>query len=193
MRKIFFYILFVLVTYNVAISQTYNFTNYNVSDGIEQSDILSVSQSINGYLLYGSNGGGLGVYDGYAFKSIKEKHGLSNNIVFSIDVSHDGEIWTATKEGVSLINKNVTNVLGSYAKGVSFYSVHVNNSTNEVWFGSGQGLFKYNNKLDSIEFIKTKNDVLNTCFINTIFSDFAGYLWIGTKNACVFLLQKNGE
>ncbi|MGE0562405.1 MAG: two-component regulator propeller domain-containing protein [Flavobacteriales bacterium] len=193
MKKIIFYILYVVVSCKVVNSQTYNFTNYNVSDGIEQSDILTVSQSFNGYLLYGSNGGGLGVYDGYAFKSIKEKHGLSNNIVFSIDVSNSGQIWVATKEGISLITKDVTSVVGIYAKGVSFYSVHVNKSTNEVWFGSGQGLFKYNVELDSVELVKTKNDVLNTSFINTIYSDSDGNLWIGTKNAGVFFVQKKGE
>jgi ligand-binding sensor domain-containing protein len=39
------------------------------------------------------------------FRAIKEKHGLANNVVFSIDVSTNGYVWVATREGISKINK----------------------------------------------------------------------------------------
>ena len=193
MKTRFFYILFFFLVSNTSIAQTYNFINYTASDGIEQSDILSVSQSQNGYLLYGSNGGGLGIYDGYSFKSIKEKQGLSNNVVFSIDVDTLGEVWVATKEGVSKLNKSVTKVVKNYSQENSFYSVHVNKRTNEIWIGSSQGLFKYFNKLDSIEFIKTVNESLNTAFVNCVYTDSKNNVWVGTKNSGVFKIDILGS
>lgn len=181
-----------LIGYNLSYSQTYNYTNYNVAEGLEQSDVLTISQSKNGFLLYGTNGGGLGIYDGYSFKSIKEKHGLANNVVFSIDVANDGGVWAATREGISLLNHEVTKVSKNFAKDISFYWVHVNKSTEEVWFGSAKGLYKYFPKLDSVESIKTINEVLNTSFINCIYTDSSNNVWVGTKNAGVFVLNPSG-
>ncbi len=173
-------------------AQTYNFTNYNVADGLEQSDILSISQASNGYLLYGSNGGGLGVYDGYSFKSIKEKHGLSNNIVVAVDVLNStGEIWAATFDGISLLNSKATEVLKNFAKGQPFYCVKTNKK-GEVWFGSGKGLYVYNQNKDSVEYYDAKDELLNNSNIQTLYFDASGNLWIGTKNAGVFSLI-NGE
>ena len=185
-------LLVVIFTSNTS-AQTYNFINYNVADGLDQSDVTSISQAQNGYLLYGSNGGGLGVFDGYSFKSIKEKNGLANNVVFSIDVAVDGNVWAATREGVSVLNKEVTKVKKNYTEVVSFYWVHVNKNSNKIWFGSAQGLYQYNAKLDSVEFFKTKNEVLNTSFINCIYTDSDNKTWVGTKNAGVFVIDKLGN
>ena len=88
----------------------YNFINYNVGEGLEQSDILCVEQASNGYLLYGSNGGGLGYYDGYKFQAIKEKNGLSNNVVFSIVVDLNHNNWCATNSGISIIDNNLKRI-----------------------------------------------------------------------------------
>lgn len=193
MKTRFFYILFFFIISNTSIAQTYNFTNYNVADGLEQSDIISITQASNGYLLYATYGGGLGVYDGYSFRAIKEKQGLVNNTVISIDTDSNGEIWVATREGISLLNKEATKVKKNFAQEVTFYWVHVNKTTQEKWFGSAQGLYKYNVQFDSIETYKTTNEVLNTSFINCIYSDSQNNLWIGTKAAGVFLIKKSGQ
>jgi len=193
MKTRILFVIFLALIVQLGRSQTYNFTNYSVSDGVDQSDILAVSQSTNGYLLYGTNGGGVGVFDGYHFRAIKEKHGLANNVVFSIDVSVGGDVWVATREGLSRINKNVTKVTKSYLKESSFYVVSVNKPNNDVWFGSSQGLYKYNTKLDSVEFVKTENELLNTAFINCIYTDSAANMWIGTKASGVFMINKNGK
>ncbi len=170
-------------------AQTYNFTNYNVSEGLEQSDIITINQAANGSLVYGTYGGGVGVYDGYGFSAIKEKHGLANNTVLSIDVDKNGSIWVATRNGISVINKEVNKVKKNYFEGTSFYWVHVQETTSDIWFGSALGLYKYNTKLDSVKFYKTSNEVLNTSFINCIYSDVGNNLWIGTKNAGVFSID----
>lgn len=193
MKKHLIHLILLVLVCKTSLSQTYNFTNYNVAEGLEQSDILSVSQSQNGFLLYGSNGGGLGIYDGYIFKSIKEKHGLANNVVYSIDVANDGSVWVATLDGISLLNKEVTKVSKNFAKEISFYWVHVNKTTQEIWFGSAKGLYKYFPKLDSVEVVKTSNVVLNTSFINCIYTDSTNNVWVGTKNAGVFVINPSGK
>lgn len=174
------------------VAQTYNFSNYNVAQGLEQSDVLSLSQANNGYLLYGTNGGGLGVYDGYSFKSIKEKHGLANNVVMSVTKDNEGKIWVATRNGITSLNNQVTSVIRSYYIGKSFYYTYANVQTKDVWFGSGQGLYKYNSTLDSVELYKSSNEILNGSFINCIYSDISQNLWVGTKNNGVFKIDTKG-
>jgi ligand-binding sensor domain-containing protein len=144
-------------------------------------------------LLYGTNGGGIGIYDGYDFSSFKKKYGLSQNEVFSIDVGNTGEIWAATKTGINLLNKEVNRVKKIYQQEIAFYWVYVNKNTNDAWFGSAQGIYKYNTEKDTVEFFNSTNDLLNNSFINCIYSDADNRLWVGTKNAGVFVIDSTNK
>lgn len=190
------YIILFLVILHVSFSvnaQTYNFSNYNVADGLEQSDILAISQASNGYLLYGSNGGGLGIYDGYSFKAIKEKHGLSNNVVFSIDIAQSNKIWVATYAGVSVVNAKVSKVISTYAAGTPFYCVKTNRSNGEVWLGSSKGIYTYDQNKDSLVVFKTQDETLNNTAVTCLNIDSKNRLWVGTKTSGIFLVEKNGN
>lgn len=192
--RFFIIIFFSVLIFAVKLTaQTFNFTNYSVSDGVDQSDILSVSQAKNGYLLFGTNGGGLGIFDGYYFKTIKEKHGLSNNVVFSVDVSDNGDVWVATREGISRINSNLTKVEKNYQSEVSFYSIHVNKRNKDVLFGSSQGIYKYSFANDSVVFVQTEDKILNSSFTNCIYTDVQNNIWIGTKSAGLFRIDEKGK
>jgi len=186
------FIITILVSFS-ANSQTYNFSNYNVADGLEQSDILAISQATNGYLLYGSNGGGLGIYDGYSFKSIKEKHGLSNNVVFSIDIAKSDEVWVATYAGASLVNSKVTKVIANYAEGVPFYCVKTNRNNGDVWLGSSKGIYTYDKNKDSLVAYKTQDEALNNTAVTCLNIDSENRLWVGTKTSGLFVVEENGK
>ena len=121
MLKYAAYIFLSIIAYTGVYSQTYNFKNFNVAEGLEQSDVTTLSQAKNGSLLYGTNGGGIGIYDGYDFSSFKKKSGLSQNEVFSLDVENNGDVWVATKEGITLLNKEVNRVKKIYHQTTSFY------------------------------------------------------------------------
>lgn len=72
MLKHFIIIFISIITFSRVYAQTYNFKNFNVSEGLEQSDVITIAQAKNGSLLYGTNGGGIGIYDGYDFSSFKK-------------------------------------------------------------------------------------------------------------------------
>jgi ligand-binding sensor domain-containing protein/serine phosphatase RsbU (regulator of sigma subunit) len=179
------------LSYNYSIAQTYNFINYNVGEGLEQSDILCVSQSSNGFLLYGSNGGGLGYYDGYRFNAVKEKNGLANNVVFSISTDANNNIWVATNGGVSELTPNLKKVLRSLNPGTPFYCSFYSNEQDRLYFGSGKGLFYLDNSSDSLVKLVTGNEQLNGAFINTVYTDADANLWIGTRQKGVFRVKGN--
>lgn len=189
---IILFLLFV-VEQNTFGQLRYNFTNYSVADGLEQADILALNQAKNGYLLYGSNGGGLGVFDGYSFFTIKEKNGLANNVVFGVSVASTGKVWVATKQGISKVDNTLSNVLSNYQTDKSFYCTQTNTANTTVWFGSAKGLYQYDEKVDSVIFYKSSNTELNAAFINCIYIDAANNVWVGTREHGVFKINKDGE
>lgn len=193
MSKKLIYLFSILLVFSVLTvnSQTYNFINYNVGEGLEQSDILSVNQASNGYLLYGSNGGGLGYYDGYNFYSIKEKNGLANNVVFSIAINKANEIWVATNSGVNTLTPNLNKITNTYNKGTAFYCSYYSNSQDRVYFGSAKGLYFFNG--DSLENYISPNESLNTAFVNAIYSDSKSNLWIATRQKGVFKVTQDNK
>jgi len=189
MQRFLLLLIFSLCLTNFGNAQTYNFLNYNVEDGLEQADILSITQTKNGFLLFGTNGGGLGIFNGYEFKSFKEKQGLSNNVVFSVSIDLKEQVWCATNSGVSKINKNLANVEKNYLKDIPFYVGYSNQNTN--YFGSAKGLYIYNQQTDSIIKKDFNHEVLDKAWITTIYIDSQKNIWIGTQNDGVFKVDKD--
>jgi ligand-binding sensor domain-containing protein len=76
---ILFFLCFLGIKSN---SQTYNFKNYNIEQGLPQSQVLTIFQDHNGFMWFGTNSGGAGKYDGNKFTTISDNDGLINNVVF---------------------------------------------------------------------------------------------------------------
>ena len=186
----FLFFIFCFAGYT-AKTQIHNFINYNVGEGLEQSDILSVGQAENGYLLYGSNEGGVGYYDGYNFKSIKEKNGLSNNVVFSIVIDKQNNVWASTNSGVNTLSPNLNSVTKIYNEGTPFYSSYYSVEYNKLYFGSAKGLYIFNG--DSLEKQITSNEVLNNAFVNSIYTDSKKNIWIGTRLNGLFRINSEEQ
>lgn len=174
---------------SVVFAQTYNFKNYTVKDGLEQADVLSLFQATNGYLLYGTNGGGLGFYDGYSFQAVKIKDGLANNVVFSIS-EYENNIWCATNSGISKLSSIDFKVEKNYNINQPFYCSFYNQN-NTIYFGSSDGLYIYDIESDSITKQSFNNKLLSTASVTSIFSDSLHNLLIGTKEHGLFVVNTN--
>lgn len=193
MSKKYFYLSLIILflgSLNLK-AQIHNFINYNVGEGLEQSDILNVNQASNGYLLYGSNEGGLGYYDGYNFNSIKEKNGLANNVVFSVSVDKDDKIWVATNGGINMLSPNLKIIEATYKKQTPFYCSYYSKELDKVYFGAANGLYFFNG--DSIQKFESENEILNTAFVNSVYSDTEGNLWVSTRQKGVFRVTKGNN
>ncbi|MCH8318787.1 MAG: hypothetical protein IIA88_09895 [Bacteroidetes bacterium] len=124
----------------------YNFTNYNIEEGLLQSQVRSIYEDSKGYLWF-STYGGVCKYDGETFTYFSTKEGLSNNTVWSILEDKSGNLWFGTdgggvnkydgetfthfttKEGLSdnkvmgLLEDNKGNIwIGTYGGGISILS-----------------------------------------------------------------------
>jgi ligand-binding sensor domain-containing protein/serine phosphatase RsbU (regulator of sigma subunit) len=176
LRKI---ILFLFVfAFIYAKAQTYDFRNFNVEDGLAQSQILSMCQDRNGNIWFGTNSGGVSKYDGNKFVNYTENDSLVNNVVFSIAEIKNGNILFGTNGGLSVFNgktfKNYTDKTGLTHNRV-FKILQDYNGT--VWIGTSKGICQ----LQGDKIVPFNADtLLNNAKIFTIYADKSDNIWFGT-------------
>jgi ligand-binding sensor domain-containing protein/serine phosphatase RsbU (regulator of sigma subunit) len=173
----------VLFTKHTVVAQTYDFRNFNVEDGLVQSQVLSICQDRNGNIWFGTNNGGVSKYDGNKFYNYTENDSLANNVVFSITELKNGNILFGTNGGLSIydgkIFTNYTDKTGLSHNRV-FKTIQDNNGT--VWIGTAKGVCQLqNNKI--IPF--TPDTLLNKSKIFTMYADRANNIWFGTVESGV--------
>jgi ligand-binding sensor domain-containing protein/serine phosphatase RsbU (regulator of sigma subunit) len=177
--KIFFSFL-LLFTAGIAVAQTYDFRNFNVDEGLAQSQVLSMCQDRNGNIWFGTNSGGASRYDGNKFVTFTENDSLINNVIYSITELKNGRILFGTNGGLSVYNgikfKNYTEKDGLPHNRV-FKTVEDNNGL--VWIATANGVCRMiNDKIVAF----TDDTLLSQAIIITMYADKAGNIWFGTVN-----------
>ena len=94
--RIFFCALF-LLTVTVSNAQLYTFKNYDHTDGLILSSLLSVNESSDGYLWFGTDGAGLMRFDGKKMDYLEEIQGRTNRHINSIDFDDQGNVIFSTQ------------------------------------------------------------------------------------------------
>ncbi len=124
------------------------FTNYNTEDGLALSTITCGYKDRAGNLWFGSQGGGVSMYNGKSFTTITRAQGLVNNGLHCIVEDHTGNFWFATDGGVSRYDgqsfKNFTT-----AQGLANNTVLdvFEDKSGVLWFGTqGGGVSRYDGK-----------------------------------------------
>jgi hypothetical protein len=74
---------------------------YDMADGLVGAGVLSIFQDREGYLWFGTYGGGVSRYDGKAFQTLTRWDGLAHNVVERIFQDRDGYLWFGTNDGVT--------------------------------------------------------------------------------------------
>lgn len=98
--RLYFIVLFLCLS-ATALGQQFNFRNFNVEDGLGQSQVYAMCQSPSGELWLGTRGGGISIYNGVEFKTLTTNDGLANNYINCIEIGPDSTIWIGTNDGVS--------------------------------------------------------------------------------------------
>lgn len=176
--RIFSSLLLLLAAGKIAWAQTYDFRNFNVEDGLAQSQVLSMCQDHNGNIWFGTNSGGVSRYDGNKFTNFTENDSLVNNVVFSITEIKNGNILFGTNGGLSIFNgkkfRNITEKEGLPHNRI--FKVLQDDAGN-VWIGTGKGVcMLQGNKIVPFD----GDTLLNKSSVFTIYADKASNLWFGT-------------
>lgn len=122
-----------------ALGQQYNFDQFNVEDGLAQSQVYALAQDSQGFIWTGTQGGGVCRFDGEVFQTLSTENGLTDNYVSALFFSESKILWIATTRGLSYFN-------GREVENVDFFeSTSINdiqgNSRQKLWIASAQGLF----------------------------------------------------
>jgi ligand-binding sensor domain-containing protein len=128
------------------------FTGYNTTNGLPNSDILSMAIDSQGNKWVGFQGGGVSMFNGTTWTTYTANDGLvdPNNVVQSITIDKKGNQWLGTSAGfsertVSGTWINYFNFVGSPDKWSDFNSNNVHcitfDSNGVLWIGNDVGVF----------------------------------------------------
>ncbi len=84
-------------------AQKFHFQNYNVQQGLIQSQVSAITQDHFDNLWFCTLGG-ISRFDGKVFTNYSETDGLISNYANTILADHESNIWIGTTNGVSKFN-----------------------------------------------------------------------------------------
>lgn len=168
----------------ISYSQTYDFQNWTVENGLSQSQILGIFQDRDGELWLGTNQGGVNRFDGRKFIQITKEDGLADNVVYSFDYDAKGRIIVGTGSGLSIVSGrrilNLTTENGLPHNGVVKVFTDLKGTT---WLGTGKGLARLDG--DSVR-PNPIDSILDGATILNIRQDDKARLWFCTVKNGLF-------
>jgi ligand-binding sensor domain-containing protein len=169
---------------NLLSAQPLTSINYSVSEGLPQSQVFGVTQDDKGYLWFGTQGGGLGRFDGKIFQNF-----LPSTYVWGIGEDSDKTLWIGTSKGAfRKRHSDFEPVLTADNQAHTFRAF--GKAANGVFLiGSEKGLWFWEEKTQKIQPLKV-HPVLDKTIVQSFFCDDKG-IWIAS-NKGAFCYQKNG-
>ncbi len=148
--------------------------------------VREVFQDREGTYWFGTNGEGLGRYDGKSLTYISLAAGLGGSAIRGIDQDESGDLWFATNAGVSrYASGSFTNY--TVADGLSddqVWSLLVD-STGTIWVGTQSGVCRFDGTgfdpfpLPRIE-VENPASRFSPAVVFALFEDPDGHVWFGT-------------
>ena len=72
------------------------FTHFTQKEGLCHNSVQSILEDSHGHFWFGTDGGGVSMFDGETFRYFTEKEGLSDNFITSILEDSTKNIWLGT-------------------------------------------------------------------------------------------------
>ncbi len=199
MKKIFFFILF-LVVFLLSYSQYDNlhFSAITAEDGLSQSWVRCIHQDRHGYMWFGTKDG-LNRYDGYNFKIFRyEENNPSSINNVTVNVIHelpDGNMLIGTAHGVDLYLHNLESFEHQkHLPDDDILCILVDRNSN-FWLGTNTGLYCFNTS-DSIlthyTYQQNNDRSLSNHYVQCLFEDSQNNLWVGTRDGLNLFHEETG-
>ncbi|MCF8335058.1 MAG: SpoIIE family protein phosphatase [Bacteroidales bacterium] len=198
-------ILLTLAGLNFNYAQIIHSTNFNVNQGLSQSSVTCFMKDKRGFLWIGTQDG-LNRFDGYKFKTFKNKptdtNSLSHNYINDIIESEKGLLWIATNYGLNRYDP----VNGEFEV---FLADSMRNSIPEnpvfnlyqddegsIWIQTSRYLTCYAPETNNFTSYKYPGDYFNYYEADNNFAilrDHQDRLWVGTNNGLNYFNEALGE
>lgn len=188
MNKILLLLLF-LATAIPLRAQRIQFRNFNVREGLAQSQVYDVTEDKKGRLWLATRGGGISIYNGIGFENINHRTGLSNNYVHCFAKDKQQNIWIGTNDGLNKYDgKTITKFYPeNLGEQVWLLKIAIDDQQ-RIWAASKIGLLKFENgKFENI----SEQLGLAKIVCNAVYVDSDRYVYWG-NDLGLFRIPLNG-
>jgi ligand-binding sensor domain-containing protein/signal transduction histidine kinase len=181
-KKITFFTCFLLLCLN-GFGQRYNFQQFDIEDGLPQSQVTAITQDQQ-RRLWVATLGGLSSFNGYQFNNFSKTNGLKSNFVLSLVVNEKNELFIGSDKG-----------LGKYS-GKKFYSYNepknwvskliTDDHGGTYWIS--KGLFRTDGKkTQQLNISNNPNEI-----VTAVRRDAGGRIWVAIYDKGLYY-QENGQ
>ena len=123
-------------------AQQHNFLVYSLEEGLPQSQVFALLSDSEGYMWFGTQGGGLSRFDGADFVPFNSREGLSGNYVYTLFEDNAHQIWAGTSRGATAIKGNQLQSL-NFPEPIGRVSAFAQPNDSTLWIGTDQGIWAY--------------------------------------------------
>lgn len=143
-----FLILFLAIFPELLFAQLY-FKNYQVDEGLSSNTITIIFQDKNGFIWLGTRNG-LNRFDGYHFRGYKNDKNdplsIGSHSISALCDDEEGRLWIGTYDGIYRYDYTTDGFIQISAE-YQFIQDLTRDAGNNIWFISGQKLYKIENSL----------------------------------------------
>lgn len=173
-------ILIFLFIASISLSQELNFKNFDIENGLVQTQITSILEDSRGFIWFGTYGGGLSRFNGRNFETFDRIKGLTDEMVISVFEDKDKFIWVGTYSGVYKFDGNKFEYMDpalGFPKGEVWTIIGRNDE--EIWFSdTKKGIVVY----DKGQILSMPElSGLSGKYVVSLFSEKNGTVWVGTN------------
>ncbi|MBL4667727.1 MAG: hypothetical protein JKY30_00485 [Flavobacteriales bacterium] len=174
MKKLIYLFLAVFVSNTIIAQQnSIKFGHLGIKDGLSQGDVLTMFQSENGLMWFGTQDG-LNSYNGFEFSvyshDLLDSTSISNSYIHVVSEENDSLLWLGTENGLNLFNLATQNFINLFEteeykkRKINVWSL-MKDSAGNLWVGTDKNLFKINTTTLEIKKIylqlSTQNNKIN--------------------------------
>ncbi|MBL4655773.1 MAG: hypothetical protein JKY33_08125, partial [Bacteroidia bacterium] len=184
----------------LGVFQGERFIHFNREIGLNNDMIWSILEDKKGNMWFGTYGGGVSrvekfyekidAFEPLEFQNFTEKDGLSNDRIYNIIESKNGDIWFGTWNGVTKYDGKNFKTFGKKdgLESTIFYSI-MEDTKGDLWLGTLGGAYKYDGT--SFEKFSIKADMDESINIYIVYEDKKGNVWFGTEGEGAFKYDGN--
>lgn len=163
------------------------------SEQLPTKELLCIFQDSEGYMWYGTEGGGLCRDDGYMVKvfrsDFKNPGILENNSVTCITEDGEGKIWFGTKRGAYILSKTDYEIRALADETIKSWTITTMTATSDgtIWISTNRHLFRYNESGERTgKYILKWKGRENT--VNSIYEDKKQTVWVTQAKGGLFAM-----
>ena len=170
-----------------------SFTKYTVKDGLGSNFILSICETKEGNILFGT-GNGIYLYDGKSMSAFAKYQDFGKYVIVSLMEDTKGRLWVCTQNhgvyiynGVSSTHFSSNSAINKHGLSLNGLNDIIEDKAGNIWFASwaqaSEGICRYDGK--SIKQF-TEEHGINDPRVRCVLEDKNGTIWCGTRNHGVF-------